>query len=688
MYKSLYVPLDNSKHSDRAGDLAVALGKKLDLKIIGSHVYAAKMHEYRFKQMEYSLPEKYLEEGELKKQRRIHDSLITLGLKLISESYLEKMQKQCEAEGLNFEARMMDGKHHVEIVKDVRASDCDLVILGAVGLGRGKDSQLGSVCERVIHDIERDVWIIKDLPKSGTVSDTILVGVDGSPESFGALKQAISLSKLFDKKIECVAVFDPILHYAVFNGLVGVLTKKAEKVFNFEEQNQLHEEIIDDGLAQIYQSHLNIAESMAAEEKIEITTTLLAGKAFQKILDHVRETKPWLLVFGRVGVHRLQGEASLGSNTENLLRLCPCDVLLTTRLCIPKIEVKAAETLKWTEEAQNRMESVPDVVKAVAATAIARLAVEKGHTVVTNDLVDEAMYRYMPKRAGEMTLKLAQALAYDQICEQPVSVCKGCGIAASEPEPVRCSVCGGVDFEVITAEVIEEIAKAEGGVKEEETYDGRILKWSLEARRAVDSIEDEEPRGRVQARIEKTARGKKTSIITLGFCRNFIEEETGKPLVLPETAATQAQEKVVPSVTTPEVQEPVSATDAKGNELRSRYTWDKKAAARILRVPAGFMRDRTQGYVEDLAAEKGVANIDMALVKAGLAVGRDKMEEMMGNAAAPAQDKNTEASGETCPAKERDDGQEEADAQKNKPGKLKMMNEVGLMPAMEELRKD
>ncbi len=692
MYKSIYVPLDNSKHSDRAADLAVALGKKLKPKLIGSHVYAAQMHEYRFKQMEYSLPEKYLEEDELKKQRRIHDSLITLGLKLISESYLEKMKKQCEAEGLDFEARMMDGKHYVELVKDLRASDCDLVILGAVGLGKGKDSQIGAVCERVAHDIERDVWIVKDLQKSKTESDTILVGIDGSPESFGALKQAFGLAKLFDKKVECVAVFDPHLHYSVFNGLVGILTKKAEKVFNFEEQNQLHEEIIDDGLAQIYQSHLNIADSMAAEEKVEITTTLLAGKAYQKILDHVRETKPWLLVLGHVGVHRLQGETNLGSNTENLLRLSPCDVMLTTGLTIPKIEVKAAETLKWTEEAQKRMGRVPDVVKAVASTAIARLALEKGHTVVTNDLVDEAMYRYMPKRAGEATLKLAQALAYDQICDQPVSVCRGCGVAASEPDPVMCGVCGGADFEVITAEVIEAIAEAEGGVKEEETYDGRKLKWSVEALRAVDGIEDEEQRQRVQAHIEKNARGKKTRIITLGFCRNTIEEETGKPLVLPKTAALEAREKVAANeaaneaVTKP--QEPIVATDPNGVELRSPYAWEEKAIARILRVPAGFMRDRTQGYVEDLAAEREVENIDMALVKAGLDVGRRKMEEMMGTADTPAQDKKEETGEESCPFKAQRDVQEEAAATEEAPKKLKMMNEVGLMSAMEDLRKN
>jgi len=47
----------------------------------------------------------------------------------------------------------------------------------------------------------------------------------------------------------------------MFNGIVGVLNEKASKIFRFKEQEQLHEEIIDTGLAKIYQSHLEIARS-------------------------------------------------------------------------------------------------------------------------------------------------------------------------------------------------------------------------------------------------------------------------------------------------------------------------------------------------------------------------------------------------------------------------------------------
>ena len=130
MYKKIYVPVDNSAHSNRAVESALRLGVAFGAELVGCHVYAASMHDYRFKQMEYSLPEEYLDETELERQRKIHDSLITLGLELISDSYLEGMKRRCGEEGLRFDGRMIDGKHHVELRRDLVESDCDLVVLG------------------------------------------------------------------------------------------------------------------------------------------------------------------------------------------------------------------------------------------------------------------------------------------------------------------------------------------------------------------------------------------------------------------------------------------------------------------------------------------------------------------------------------------------------------------------------
>src|SRR5438270_5452558 len=117
MYDSVYVALDNSEHSDAATSVALALAEAFSARCVGCHVYAARMHDYRFKQMEFTLPEEYLVEQELHRQRKIHDSLITMGLELISDCYLESMKTLCTREGVEFEGRMMDGKHSTELVR-------------------------------------------------------------------------------------------------------------------------------------------------------------------------------------------------------------------------------------------------------------------------------------------------------------------------------------------------------------------------------------------------------------------------------------------------------------------------------------------------------------------------------------------------------------------------------------------
>jgi len=624
MYKTIYVPVDNSDYSNQAINVAVDLGKAFQSKMVGCHVYAAKMHDYRFKQMEYTLPEEYLEETELDRQRKIHDSLITMGLKLISDGYLVPMQQRCAEAGLEFEPRMMDGKHSTEIVADVNRGDYDLVVLGVLGLGRVRDSQVGSVCERVVRRANKDVLIVKHVPAADEAGerDTILVGIDGSPQSFGALMTAIDLAKRFGKKVEAIAVYDPYLHYTVFNGIVNVLTEKAAKVFRFEEQNQLHEEVIDTGLAQIYQSHLEVAEKMAADAGVEIQKTLLDGKAFQKVLNHARKTNPWLLVIGRIGIHSAKEETDLGSNTDNLFRNVPCDVLLTTRLEYPELDVKAEESIRWTPEAEQRMARVPALVQGIARTAIYRLAVEKGHSVITSDLLDEAMDRYMPKGAKAAT-KLAEAVVLEHAAERSISICRKCGVSASEANAVVCSVCGGTAFQIVTPEMVEQIIEMEGGGAEETAYDGRKLTWTRDAKQALWTMQDAYKRRRVKARVEKAARLKRMSTVSLEFARALIEEETGTPVVLPANGEAAAAPAPVGEG------KKLIARDAKNNPLFSERDWDKDAIDRILRVPSGFMRDRTQRRIEELAVERGVAVVDLATVEAGIEDGRKAMEEMI-----------------------------------------------------------
>ena len=78
------------------------------------------------------------------------------------------------------------------------------------------------------------------------------------------------------------------------------------------------------------------------------------------------------------------------------------------------------------------------------------------------------------------------------------------------------------------------------------------------------------------------------------------------------------------------------ARDDKKNPLISTFEWTNDAAQRILRVPAGFMRNKTQERVEELARERAVAAIDLALVEEGIEIGKQMMAEMIATYSGPA----------------------------------------------------
>src|SRR5256712_6206871 len=531
MFKHICVPVDNSDHSNRAIDLAVELGRTCGTKLTGIHVYAARLHDYRFKQMEYTLPEEYKDENELERQRKIHDSLIAMGLQLISESYLDVMARKAAEAGLAFEPKMIDGKHYKVLVEDCLAADYDLVVMGALGMGAVKDSQLGSVTERFVRRVTRDTLIVRNTDPSPDKQGAIVVCLDGSPQSFNGLKLGIELATALRRPLQAIAVYDPYLHYAMFNGIVGVLTEKASKIFRFKEQEQLHEEIIDTGLAKIYQSHLEVAREIARADGVDVQLTLLPGKAFEKLLQHVRKVKPWMLILGRIGIHSQPGEMELGSNTENLLRLAPCHVLLSRGTYVPPIDLRAEESINWSREAEERMQRVPALVKGIARTAILRFAMERGHSVVTSDVIEQAMEAFMPGYTGRMMGKVAKVLAIEKVRDerQLSYICAVCGYTAKTENPAKCPVCQATaeHFQVIDRQGVEAIAAAEGTTLEEATFDGRKLKWAAEARRVLRDVADAYLRRRAKARIEKVARMQKLAVITRELAVPLIEETVG-----------------------------------------------------------------------------------------------------------------------------------------------------------------
>ncbi len=631
MYEKIFVPVDNSEHAMTAVNLAVHLAGEYNAKLVGSHAYAARLHDYRFKQMEFTLPEEYLVESEMEKQRKIHDSLITMGLELISDSYLVVMQKEAIAAGIDFEPKMYDGKNFQVIANDINESDYDLVIMGALGLGAVRDSQIGSVCERVVRRTRTDTLVIKNTapideqltPSSNGVDHAngggIVVAIDGSPESFAGLRSAIALGKSLNKSVEAISVYDPYLHYAMFNSLVNVLTEKASKVFKFKEQEQLHEDVIDTGLAKIYQSHLEVSRRIAEEEDFDLKTTLLDGKAFEKVLEYVRREKPWLLVMGRVGVHSDES-MDIGSNTENLLRLVPCNVLLSSQRFSPAVDVKAEESMIWAEPAQRILDKAPDFAKGIARTIVHRWAMERGHSVITTTVVEHALSTILPRSSMLAMGIIAEDLAVNKLetGSDVTYVCTNCGWVAHNFEPKKCTVCdaGREDLRKLDRSELDQLKPLEGAIHEEKTFDDVKLKWTDDARALVKSLPDGYQRRRAKAQIEKKARVLKKDTITL----EDVEKVVSK---------TEKDTEMLESRGELNMRASESGTEGNGHVRDGAFSWTADAVARLERVPEGFMRKATRGRIERVAGDRGVDLIDLSIVEEGIAIGLKLMEEMI-----------------------------------------------------------
>ena len=387
MYRNILVMLDNSRYSLWGLDCSIELANKFGATLVGNHVYAARLHEKRFIQMEPGLPAKYQEPQELQKQRDIHAELIEKGLKVISDSYLDVFTSKCEERGIAYDRKTMEGKNYAELVKDIQNSSYDLVAMGAKGLGETPATQLGSVCERVTRRITVDALVMKnDTPIKG---GHVVVGIDGSEQSFAAMRAAIAMNKRMGCKITALSVFDPHFHYKAFDSIAEVLSEEAGKVFRFKEQEKLHEEIIDSGLEKIYRDNLDLAVKMAEKEGAEVDSELLSGKPYDEMLKWLEGKNVALLALGKVGVHSCDG-LDIGSNAENLLRNAPCNVMLVSRRVKPEPEEEVLDEMEWEPEALELLERVPGFVRNMVRGHMDSYARRNGSKIVTAKMIKDA----------------------------------------------------------------------------------------------------------------------------------------------------------------------------------------------------------------------------------------------------------------------------------------------------------
>jgi len=643
MFKNIYIPVDNSDYSNACVDLALDLAKGSDTTITASHVYAAKMHDVRFRQMESGLPEEYQDEQELERQRNIHDQLITKGMEVISDSYLDVPKEKCKELQIPFVGKSLEGRNWTELVRDIKESPYDLVVMGALGLGAIKDSLIGTVAERVIRRSQKDILLVKhcpDIHEDRPSSGKIVVAVDGSGHSFGGLKTGIELAKKLNRPLEIISTFDPYFHYAMFNSLTGVLSREASKVFKFEQQEKLHEDIIDKGLAKIYQAHLEISRKVCEEENIECTIRLLDGKVFEKVLQYAREENPYLMILGRIGVHSAP-DMDIGGNTENLMRLVPCNLLLSSKVFKPPIDMQAEESIEWTSEAKVRLTKIPGFVRPMATSAILRYALERGHSMITSSVITEAVQEILPAGAmqamsaigdkmkaegmdpnnpeglGMLKEEMAEAHA-GKAPEEITLKCTSCN-TYHKGDVVKCSVCDAGAERLLPVDKAE-FKATDAEAQESTTFttlpDGVQVAWTQEALDRLNEFPQGHLRRKAHARVEKNARVQKVNTVSLAFLNKILNEKISKD--------DSGDSKSIPGDIR-EIGAALSPDD---------FNWSPEALERLERVPQGFMRDNTQNRVMAWCSQNDIRDISLEVCEEGIRESVKMMEEAMKSGAA------------------------------------------------------
>ncbi|MBT4393787.1 MAG: universal stress protein [Acidiferrobacteraceae bacterium] len=418
-YQNILLALDASDHANRATVEAAGIAALSNARVTGTHAYAAMLHDRRFRQMEGGLPEQFRVEQELERQRDVHDDLISRGLAIITDSYLDHAAQVCGEAQVEFHREALEGKNYRALTAATNSGNHDLLVIGARGLGAVPGERLGTVCSRVVRRAEIDTLVVKN-PEASLATGPIVVAVDGSSRAWGGLLTALNLARYWHCPLHVVAAFDPYYHYVAFNRIAGVLSERASKIFRFQEQEKLHEEIIDSGLAKIYQGHLDVAETIVAGHGIEVTVQLLDGKPHDAIARYLQTVKPSLLIMGKLGVHADPG-LDIGGNTEHLLRDADCAVLVSQREYQPPVEAVAEVTTSWTVEAEQSISRVPDFAQAMARTAILREASQRGHTVITAGMVEEITATLCPAHATRAMHDIVEADARGEL-QQPAAV--------------------------------------------------------------------------------------------------------------------------------------------------------------------------------------------------------------------------------------------------------------------------
>jgi hypothetical protein len=282
------------------------------------------------------------------------------------------------------------------------------------------------------------------------------------------------------------------------------------------------------------------------------------------------------------------------------------------------------------------MQRVPSFVQNMARMAILRYAQERGHTVITERIVEEATAALMPGRAERAMAEIVAAHDAGELGrgKEPAV------LAWSEAALARLNEIGDPslrDNERLRAEKKARVEHAtavapahvvgfgEGAAALRAAEPERVpassqskLHWEAGALARLARVPEGFMRDACRQRIESHARQRSADTVTLDLV------ESG--LVIARAAMTEEMAVDDGRVAAPKQRQGKCPFSATANPVPAEKTpapapaWTAEAAARLQAVPAGFCRTLTERAVNSLAGQNNKQQVDVDFVQSILQV--------------------------------------------------------------------
>jgi nucleotide-binding universal stress UspA family protein len=228
-----------------------------------------------------------------------------------AQAFIDAAQATLASRGFTIESEVVVGDPRQQIVALAERWGADLIVVGARGVGLIKRFLLGSVSLAVARHAHCPVLVVKGRPRKLA---SVLVGMDGSEDSFRAVRFLQSLCLRRPTKVRLLSVVErlryPTTAPGALKGQLAVMLKELEA----ERRGEL-EKVLERAA-----THLDNAIT-------RVTKSTPTGNPADEIIATAESFDADLVVVGARGLGGM-ARLLLGSVSEKVLRHARCPVLI------------------------------------------------------------------------------------------------------------------------------------------------------------------------------------------------------------------------------------------------------------------------------------------------------------------------------------------------------------------------